>query len=278
MPSPSPKRRASARRGPDRRRRRDKFDGSDLEEFDLVARAVGPPQTMLGRGLLRALPSCLLVVWIAAICLGLVLQARDDGATSFRGRKPSPSPLDAAFKTFGALFVPIAWSLRMLLMRIIGSRSPAATSPTLAATSTSSPTSSPTSLPNRLAPLSLALLYSAHAALRALFYQCHLYMLKTKVIAGHMMSDHVLLSSCVLAGLLCELYVVVSDADKHRGGRRAALVAFGILLAAVVIGMALEAFVTARHFHGWSDTLTSIGLGGVAFKWTAWKRVLRSYT
>lgn len=263
MPNPPPKRRPSARRV---------LDGPKLEINDLddhLDRDAHRPQTMRpSHRFFGVLPTCLLIVWVTAICLGLVLQAQDNGTTSLR--KPAPSPFDAAFKTFGALFVPIAWSIRMIIMWIIGQRSPIATSPASATASTPA-----TSTTARLAPVSLALLYSAHAALRAAFYQSHVYMMKTKVIAGHIMSDHVLLSSCVLAGLVCELYVVLTDAGRHRGGRRAVLYAFGILLVAVVIGMALEAFVTARHFHGWADTLTSIGLGGVAFKWTAWKRVLR---
>ncbi len=261
MLNPPQKRRASARRGPDRRR----AEESDVDDQDRDAHI--PQTTGLTHRLFRALPASLLVVWVGAVCLGLVLQARDDGARPVP--KPAPSLLDAAFKTFGALFVPMAWSMRMILMRIIGSRSPVPTPPGPATAS-----ASPTSTAARLAPLSLALLYSAHAAVRSAFYRFHVYMMKTKVIAGHVMSDHVLLSSCVLAGLVCELYVVLTDAGRHHGGRRAVLYAFGILLVFVVIGVALEAFVTARHFHGWADTLTSLGLGVGAFKYTAWKRVL----
>jgi hypothetical protein len=263
MLNPPLRRRMPDHRGPDRRR----AGASDFDDQDRDTPFPHTQTTGLTHRLFRALPASLVLVWVGAVCLGLVLQARDDGAGPVP--RPAPSLLDAAFKAFGALFVPIAWSMRMTLMRIIGSRSPV---PTPSAPATAS--ASPTSPAARLAPSSLALLYSSHAALRSAFYRLHVHMMNTKVIAGHVMSDHVLLSSCVLAGLVCELSVVLTDAGRHRGGRRAVLYAFGILLAFVVTGVALEAFVTARHFHGWADTLTSLGLGMGAFKYTAWKRVL----
>ena len=87
------------------------------------------------------------------------------------------------------------------------------------------------------------------------------------------MSDHVLLSSCVLTGLLCEVYVVLREAVRHRGRRRVVLYAFGLVLVAVIVGLSMEVFATARFFHDWVDSLVAVGFGGLIFKWPAWRAV-----
>jgi hypothetical protein len=220
----------------------------------------------------------LLAVWLGAICLGVVRQGLGDADPS---SKPLPTRFDRSFRRIGGLFVAIALSIRVMLMKLTGM----AGAPTrLLGVSVGS-----------LPPASLlpGLVYSAHAAARAAIYHAHVYLIETKTIAGHIMSDHVLLSSCVLAGLLCELYVVLreggrahregaqeardkQDARKKSARRRHALLLYanGALLGAVVVGMAMHAYVTARYFHHWSETLVSLGLGGLAFKWTGWTWVI----
>lgn len=231
----------------------------------------------------------LLALWLGAVVLGIVLRAWDwprdgdaiiitsgsrsspitvsltDQLFGDLGRehrpstRPSSSPFDALFRQAGSLFVFAALSCRVLLTRLLSLG-------TVGGGASQKETNAPS-------VAFVAVLYSAHAALRAALYQLHVYLIRTRTIAGHIMSDHVLLSSCVLTGLLCEVYVVLHEAVRHRGRRRVVLYAFGSVLVAVIVGLAMEVFATARFFHDWVDSLVAVGFGGLIFKWPAWRAV-----
>ena len=224
------------------------------------------------RGTLGAIWA-LLALWLGAVVLGIVLRAWDrprdvsltDQLFGDLGRehrpstRPSSSPFDSLFRQAGSLFVFAALSCRVVLTRMLSLG-------TVGGGASQRETNAPS-------VAFVAVLYSTHAALRAALYQLHVYLIRTKTIAGHIMSDHVLLSSCVLTGLLCELYVVLREAVRHRGRRRVVLYAFGSVLVAVIVGLAMEVFATARFFHDWVDSLVAVGLGGLVFKWPAWRAV-----
>lgn len=220
------------------------------------------------RGTLGAIWA-LLALWLGAVVLGIVLRAwdrpRDVSLTDQlfgdlgREHRPSSSPFDSLFRQAGSLFVFAALSCRVVLTRMLSLG-------TVGGGASQRETNAPS-------VAFVAVLYSTHAALRAALYQLHVYLIRTKTIAGHIMSDHVLLSSCVLTGLLCELYVVLREAVRHRGRRRVVLYAFGSVLVAVIVGLAMEVFATARFFHDWVDSLVAVGFGGMVFKWPAWRAV-----
>jgi len=220
------------------------------------------------RGTLGAIWA-LLALWLGAVVLGIVLRAwdrpRDVSLTDQlfgdlgREHRPSSSPFDSLFRQAGSLFVFAALSCRVVLTRMLSLG-------TVGGGASQRETNAPS-------VAFVAVLYSTHAALRAALYQLHVYLIRTKTIAGHIMSDHVLLSSCVLTGLLCELYVVLREAVRHRGRRRVVLYAFGSVLVAVIVGLAMEVFATARFFHDWIDSLVAVGFGGMVFKWPAWRAV-----
>ena len=205
-----------------------------------------------------ALVSTLVALWTGAVLLGLVQRLWDETRT-----RPPSTGYDKAFRDWGGTFVALAFSLRMALARMIGQ-----------ARSLKGPSSTPGMSVTSVTSMSLAFVYSGHAALRALLYKLHVHLIKTKAIAGHIMSDHILLSSCVLTGLLCELYIISREAVWHRGRRRAVLYVFALLLVAAIVGLAMQVYATARYFHDWSDSLVAVGLGGI-FKWTAWRTVGR---
>jgi hypothetical protein len=214
----------------------------------------------------------LLGIWMGAICLGILLQGESSES------KPVQTKFDKAFRAVGGLFVAIAWFVRVAAMK---------TGDILRA-----------SKPSRLAGSSLVLapgaLYSAHAALRLFLYKAHTYLINTSAMAGHVMSDHVLLSSCILSGLLCELYLALQEGGRGQGNTRRSrdnrtrgllgdiigvhtlLHVYELTLIIAIVGLAAHAHITARYFHHWSETLTSVGLGGIAFKWTGWRFLMRN--
>lgn len=240
---------------------------------------------------------CCLIGWMTAACLGILFQILqtqplryDEGDTARMVVKHEHQPkhigdtflvsFDRIFKMMGGIMVGLAWSVRVAIKSLAYVFSPARTSMT--------------SSEHIWFP---AALYAWQGILRAWIYNMHTAWMQANETIDHMMSDHVLLSSCIIAGLVSEIYLLLTSeihVSSVLGGRlmrsmrdtplmvvvTCIHVLVGIL-GSIIILLIFHVYRTARYHHTPMETVASVALGSVLFKLTSvlsvWCRLRRSF-
>lgn len=211
-----------------------------------------------------------LVAWVCAACLGILFQL----VFHIPHEIPDSVPrvveallrsFDSLFKLVGGLFVAIVWSVRIAIKSV------------LYRSSVSVSSSEHIWFP--------AALYTCHGMIRAWIYKTHSVFLQTHEALGHMMSDHVLLSSSIVAGLVCEMYLILtSKAVRDRRvmgtelvGQRFIIHTIVGTLSLVLALLIIHVYRTARYYHTPQETMASVILGSFLFKLTSYYSLSRRF-
>lgn len=196
------------------------------------------------------LVSIIFTVWCFGIGLGMLQYSQHKG-----GARKGTTHLtfmrrfDAVFARIGALFVGIVWILRLCIKSLIHIRT------------SGLPKLSSVGIVHEEHVWIPAALYGLQGFIRAWFYRLH------STLEEHIMSDHIVLASCVVAGLMCEIVIVlVSRAViKHTRLTMALKMLAGITMMVSVL-LCIEVYYTAKYHHTPKETLVAALLGFLCFQ------------
>ena len=194
-----------------------------------------------------------LMAWIGAAVVGILLyesSGHRDESTAIH--MVIMSAFDRIFKKMGGLVVAMAWSARVAIKSCMYAFSP----------------TSGTRMSSSEHIWFPALLYTFQGIIRAWIYNVHL--LVVDATTGHMMSDHVLLSSSIVAGLVCELYLIVTSKSIRRQWSIGSLLLYILvgILSVLLCLLIIHVYTTARYHHSPWETVASILLGSALFTLT----------
>lgn len=196
------------------------------------------------------LVSIISAAWWLGLGLGMLQYSQQEGPAARRGTQLTfMRRFDYVFARIGALFVGIIWLIRLCIKSLIHIR---------------------TSAFSKLSPARIiheehvwipAALYGLQGFIRAWFYRLH------STLEEHIMSDHVVLASCVIAGLMCEIVIVlVSRAVTKHTRLTMALKLLAAITIMVSVLLCIEVYYTAKYHHTPKETLIAALLGFLCFQ------------
>lgn len=192
----------------------------------------------------------LLVAWVSASCVGILLQLALHASSGIEISfiEHVLDSFDKLFKMAGGLFVGLAWSARIVIKSCMYGFSH----------------SSITSSEHIWFP---AILYTFQGIIRAWIYKAHTVFIDS---AGHLMSDHVFLSSSIVAGLVCEIYLIATSKILQSRKTLGTLLLYTLagILSVILFLLIMHVYKTARYHHSPFETGASVILGSILFKLT----------
>lgn len=206
-----------------------------------------------------------LMAWIGASAIGILLQNSVSHDTTWGighipGLEDILDSFDRMFRMMGGVVVGMAWSARVAIKSCIYAFSPSHMS----------------SSEHIWFP---AALYTCQGIIRVWVYKAHMFFAVDTAV-GHIMSDHVLLSSSIVAGLVCEIYLIYTSKsirDRQTIGARLLYILAGIL-SIVLSLLIIHVYKTARYHHSPLETVASVLLGSILFKLTVYLTIHHHYT
>lgn len=196
------------------------------------------------------LVSIIFTAWWLGLGLGMLQYSQQEGSAAKKGtRLIFMRRFDHVFARIGALFVGIVWMIRLVIKSLIHIRTSAFSS------------LSPTRIIHEEHVWIPAALYGLQGFIRAWFYRLH------STLEEHIMSDHVVLASCVVAGLMCEIVIVlVSRAVIKHTRLTMALKLLAAITIMVSVLLCIEVYYTAKYHHTPKETLVAALLGFLCFQ------------